>query len=959
LLLKGGRLVPVDELIEALWASAPPPSARASLQTYVMRLRQSLALVGPGQSRISTQPDGYLLTVGPGELDVDRFESSLADARQAARLGSWPQAAGLLRSGLALWRGEPLADVPSQFLALREKPRLTEMWLQAVEARVDADLHLGRHHEVVIELKQLAVEHPLRERLHALLMLALYRDGRQGEALAAYQSARRMLIDELGAEPGAELRELHQWILGADPALTVAVRAAGPGGRGDPDGPRQLPGAAAHFVGRADELAVLDAIADRSLATASTVVIAAIAGTAGAGKTALAVHWAHQVAEGYPDGQLYINLRGFDPAGTPLDAATAVRRFLDAVGVPPTSIPATVDAQIDLYRSRLAGKRMLILLDNARDAGQVRPLLPGAPGCLVLVTSRDQLASLVAIEGAQPLLLDLLKHDDSRALLTRRLGARRAAAEPETIEQLISLCARLPLALNIAAAQAALRPRHPLVALASELGDVRGRLDALASADSIADPRAVFSWSYRTLNPETARMFRLLGVHPGPDISVPAAASLTSLSRAQARYLLEELVGAHLLTEHRPGRYAFHDLLRAYASEQAHAAAPAPERPDALHRVMDHYLRSATTAAIVLRPGFAGSESSPRLDGVIPEDAASQRQAHEWFQAEQAVLVAVIATAADEELNEQAIGIATALSSFLELTKDWADWDRTEQTALRAARRSGDLRGEAAACAGLGKLLAIRGSFTEAHALMERARELLNRAGDRPRESTIELSIAITLGMEQRFAEAIGHARRSAELCPPGDRQRQVRILNALGWFHAGLDQLDDALALCRQALSLARVVEDTSSEAATLDSLGYIYQRLGRYDESDAELRRAAGLREALGERFDLAGTLNRLGDTRHAVGDDAALDMWKQAAEIFEDLHHPLARQVRGKINAARPDLVLWLRRGSECAELAVRPCLYGGRKLCQGSEHAGAADVITAGRGTDLGAGVTWPA
>ncbi|HEY3902913.1 MAG TPA: BTAD domain-containing putative transcriptional regulator [Streptosporangiaceae bacterium] len=955
LLLKGGRLVPVDELIEALWASAPPPSARASLQTYVMRLRQSLA--GTGQSRISTQPDGYLLALGPGELDVDRLELSVAAARQAARLGSWAQADGLLRSGLALWRGEPLADVPSQVLALREKPRLREMWLQAVEARVDADLHLGRHHEVVIELKQLAAEHPLRERLHALLMLALYRDGRQGEALAAYQSARRVLIDELGAEPGAELRELHQWILGADPALTVAGSAGGPGGPGGSGVPRQLPGAAAHFVGRADELAVLDAIADRSLATASTVVISAIAGTAGVGKTALAVHWAHTVAERFPDGQLYINLRGFDPAGPPLDAATAVRRFLEAVGVPPTSIPATVDAQIDLYRSRLADKRMLILLDNARDAGQVRPLLPGAPACLVLVTSRDQLASLVAIEGAHPLPIDLLKHDDSRALLTRRLGARRAAAEPETIEQLISLCARLPLALNIAAAHAVLRPRHPLVALASELGDAQGRLDALASADSIADPRAVFSWSYRTLSTETARMFRLLGVHPGPDISVPAAASLTSLHRDQARCLLEELVGAHLLTEHRPGRYAFHDLLRAYASEQAHAAAP--ERPDALRRVMDHYLRSATTAATVLRPGFAGSESSQRLDGVIPEDAASQRQAHEWFQAEQAVLVAVIATAADEELNEPAVGIATALSSFLELTKDWADWERTEQTALRSARRSGDLRGEAGACAGLGKLLAIRGSFPEAYARMERARELLNRAGDRPRESTIELSIAIILGMEQRFAEAIGHARRSAELCPTGDRQRQVRILNALGWFNAGLGQLDEALALCRQALSLARAVEDTSSEAATLDSLGYIYQRLGRYDESDAELRRAAGLREALGERFDLAGTLSRLGDTRHAVGDDSALDMWKQAAEIFEDLHHPLARQVREKINAARPDPVLWLRLGSERAELVVRPCLYGGRKLCQGSEHAGAAHVITAGRETDLGAGVTRPA
>ena len=444
LLLSGNRVVMADELAEALWGSVPPPSARASLQTYVMRLRQALG--DAGRSRITSQPGGYLISLRPGELDVERFESSLAAARQAARAGSHAAAAGRLRAALSLWRGQPLAGVPSDILAVREVPRLAEMRLQALEARIEADLHLGRHAEVIVELRQLAAAEPLRERLHALLMLALYRDGQQARALAAYQAVRRVLVAELGAEPGAELRRLQQQILTADPALAAPAHAADSslevlglggagceelssrlvvdlGGEGTPASvlagrqgssgrgggarrervvPQQLPAAVRHFAGRADELAALDGLLDGAGGGPGTVVISAIDGTAGVGKTTLAVRWAHSVAERFPDGQLYVNLRGFDPSGVPVAAAEAVRGFLDALQVPVRQIPASLDAQAGLYRSLLAGKRMLIVLDNARDAEHVRPLLPGSRACCVIVTSRCSLMSLVASQGRAP-----------------------------------------------------------------------------------------------------------------------------------------------------------------------------------------------------------------------------------------------------------------------------------------------------------------------------------------------------------------------------------------------------------------------------------------------------------------------------------------------------------------------------------------------------------------------------
>src|SRR5215813_1171399 len=540
LLLNANRVMTFEELTETLWETDPPPSARVTLQNYVKRLRRALG--DADRNRISTQQRGYMINIDAGEIDVDRFRGLLANAREAGKSGSWARAALDARAALSLWRGEPLTNVNSDLLTLLVTPQFTEMRLEALEVRIDADLHAGQHAAVISELRQLAAAYPLRERLHALLMLALYRDGRQAEALTAYQNARRVLVEELGIEPGPELRHMFQQILTALPAAA----AADPGSAAPDNGqqvPRQLPTSIWSFAGRAAELAVLSGLLDRvgdDVPRAPVIVV--ISGSAGVGKTALAVRWAHDVVERFPDGQLYANLRGFHVTGTPAAPASAILWFLDALGVPADQVPSTPEACEALYRSMLADKRVMVVLDNARDAAQVRPLLPGAgPGCLVMVTSRSKLTSLVAVEGAQPLALDVLSAADARDLLSRRLGAERTQAEPAAVSELIGQCARLPLALAITAAHAAFRPDLPLARLAMHLREASGRLDALDSGEVDTSVRTVFSWSYHSVSGPAARVFRLLGVHRGPDISAPAAASLVGLPMQEAYRLLDEL----------------------------------------------------------------------------------------------------------------------------------------------------------------------------------------------------------------------------------------------------------------------------------------------------------------------------------------------------------------------------------------------------------------------------------
>jgi DNA-binding SARP family transcriptional activator/Tfp pilus assembly protein PilF len=904
LLLRANHVVSVDELAEAMWGADRPPSALVSARNCVMRLRKTLGAAG---SRIATHPHGYLIRVGDGELDIARFEALLREARAAARDGRWPDAAGRAAAALALWRGEPLADAGSDVLAAGEAPRLAELRLQALETRIEADLHLGRHGEVIGELRQLAGAQPLRERLHALLMLALYRDSRQAEALAAYRQARRVLVEELGTEPGRELQQLHQQILAADPALartgpaTPAVIAAGPPG----PAPRQLPAAVAGFTGRVAELAALSRLLDHAGAGGpGTVVISAIGGTAGVGKTALAIHWAHQAAARFGDGQLYVNLRGYDPSGNPATPAEAIRGFLDALGVPPERIPASAAAQAGLYRSLLADKAMLIVADNARDEQQVRPLLPASPSSLVLVTSRSQLSGLAAANGARLIGLDVLSHAEAVQLLTTRLGRDRPAAEPGAADRIAGLCACLPLALAVAAARAAARPGLSLAALAGELADSAGRLDILDTGDPGSSVRAVFSWSYQQLTPDAAQMFRLLGLHPGPDITIPAAASLAAIGEADARRLLGELSRAHLIAEHVPGRYAFHDLLRAYAAEQAHHTDSQDDRREATGRVLDHYLHTAAGAARLLNPANDPVVLAAPRPGAAAGQPADYRQVLAWFEAERQILLAAVTVAAWSGFDSHAWQLPWAMAGFLQARGYWPEQTATQRTALAAATRLGDAVGQAIsgrllanACAGLGDHDQARGHYTSSLTLYQ---QLGNRLG----EAKIHHNLGVVAARHGRYADALGHAEQALRLYQAiGDKANEAVALNDVGWCHCLLGDYQQARAFCRQALTLSAETGNRWIEAAARDSLGHAEHHLGNLAEAAACYQRSLSLVREAGDRFNEANTLTHLGDTRHASGELAqARDAWQQALAILDDIQHPDAAQVRAKLAGTR---------------------------------------------------------
>ncbi len=918
LLVRAGQVVPASELAELIWDGAPPRSARVTLQNYVKRLRQALG--ESGQARIKTRDAGYLIEARPGELDLLRFATLCDMGRAAAAKDEWDRAALQLRAALALWRGQPFVDVSCQLLAASETPRLAEMRIAALEKRIAADLHLGRHAQVIPELQQLALAERLRERVHALLMRALYQTGRQAEALAAYQTARQALVGELDLEPGPELRELHRQILAADPGLSLAAArtaarpaAGGPGAGQSPGpvtgagadrepglaghGPRQLP-ASARLVGRRGELRSLNALLADSAAAESSVVISAISGTAGVGKTTLAVHWARQVAERFGDGLLYVNLRGFDPSGQPVPPEQALRGFLDAFEVPPEQVPADLDTRAALYRSVLAGRRVLVVLDNALDSDQVRPLLPGSPGCLVVVTSRTELTSLAAAEGAHLTNLDTLTEAESRELLEARLGQQRVAGEPAAVRELTELCGGLPLALAVAAARAAADPGLPLGGLARELAQARSRLDAL-SADDEASVRAVFSWSYRQLTALAARMFRLLGLHRGPDISVPAAASLAGTPLPQARGALQELIRAHLITEPVPGRYALHDLLRAYAAEAAADTESAAEQFAAAGRVLDHYLYTACAADRLLNPGRDPITPQPAATGVVPEQPTDYETAMSWFAAEHKVLLSALDLAAEHGLDTQAWQIPWAMVDFCELTGRWPDWLSSQRTALAAVQRLGDRAGEARCRRALGYVCARTGLGQEAHAQLSRALGLFRQVHDPVGEARTHQDMSVMFDGEG-LALALRHDEHALRLYrQAGHRTGQANALNAIGWLHAVLGDYRQALDSCGQALALYQELGRKRGMAATWDSLGYAHHHLGQYAEAVAYYEQSLAAFRDLADRYREAEILTHLGDTRHAAGDlPAARDTWKQALAILDDLHHADADDLRDKL-------------------------------------------------------------
>jgi tetratricopeptide (TPR) repeat protein len=668
--------------------------------------------------------------------------------------------------------------------------------------------------------------------------------------------------------------------------------------------PRQLPAAAVNFAGRTAELRALTRRLDDAAGRDDGVMITVIAGSAGVGKTALAVQWAHRVAARFPDGQLYVNLRGFDPSGTPVTPAEAIRGFLAALQVPAGQIPAGLAAQAALYRSLLAGKRMLVVLDNARGAGQVRPLLPGSPGCPVLVTSRSPLLALAAGEGAYTFTLDLLDDAEATELLARRLGAERVAAEQSAVTELTSLCARLPLALAIAAARAAARPAFPLAAIAAGLADARGRLDVLEAEDApdATSVRAVFSWSYRILSAPAARMFRLLGVHPGPDIAAAAAAALAGLPARAARQALAELTAAQLIAEQVPGRYAFHDLLRAYAEEQALAADDEAGRRAAVHRVLDHYLHTGYAAAVLLRPDRERIALDPPLPGTTPERFASYPQALGWLDAERKTLHAATALAAAHGLDAYAWRIPWTLATFSETTGYPEDWSATHEIALAAARRLGDPAGQAYTYRRVGLACLVLGTLDEAQAHLERALDLMRQLGNQRGEAAIHLDLGKVADRQERYRDALGHSRRCADLCQQmGHRVGQADALNAVAWCSVQLGEYDQAVTDCHQAIALQRELDDRRGEAASLDTLGYAYHHLGRYAEAADRYRDALAVLITLGDRLHQAEALTHLGDACHADGDqDCAATAWRQALVLLDELDQPSAREVRAKLTS-----------------------------------------------------------
>ena len=686
--------------------------------------------------------------------------------------------------------------------------------------------------------------------------------------------------------------------------IVARAPADGPGYAGEHERmvPRQLPGAVRHFAGRADELKVLDGLSGGA-GGAGTVVISAISGTAGVGKSALAVHWGHRAAERFPDGQLYVNLRGFEPTAAPVAPAAALHGFLAALSVPPAQIPVSLDERAGLYRSMLAGKRMLILLDNACDTAQVRPLLPGGAASFVIVTSRSQLAGLAVTEDAHLLALDVLTEAEAREMLSRRLGPERVLGESQAARELIGLCAGLPLALAIAAARVAAGHPRSLAALADELRHAADPLGEFDAGDAATSVRAVFSWSYRRVSDPAARMFRLLGMHPGPDLSVPAAASLAGVGAGRARGMLKELAFANLLAEHAPGRFIFHDLLRAYATELVSTLDSDAERGAALHRLLDYYLRTSWVAEHVVHPTRAQPSLPPSRPGVAhTADFASYGEALGWLQAEHQVLIAAIARAAEAGFDAHAWQMSCALRSFFDRQGHWQDWVASQQIGLSAARRAGDLAGQAHLHRDLGLAYTRLCSYAEAHAQLRQAADLYRRIGDQVCEANTHLDLARVFEFEGSPGEALGQCESALRLYrQAGQRSGEARALNAIGWYHSLLGNPSQTLTFCQKPLETFRELGDRHAEASTLDSLGHAHFSLGHHQDAISCYQQALCLLQDLDDRFFQAFMLARLGDAHGALGDRrAARDAFRQALIIFDELRHPDASDVRTKLRA-----------------------------------------------------------
>ncbi len=886
LAVQPGQVVPRDEIVDVLWQTEPPAGYPNLIQVYVARLRRLVEPQGERRSgfRVLVRAGvGYRLDLDRAQLDVAAFDALLARARQARAEGRTEMAEQCLGQALACWRGPVLGGIEPR---VAQHPQVVALGSRRVDAALGyAELAVGPGGRVAGVLRPIAAEEPLHEGLHARLMLTLAADGQQAAALAVFETIRDRLAEELGIEPGAQLRQAQAQVLRQD--LPGGARAGDPSEEFEETRewtrPAQLPADVAGFTGRTTDLAHLDTLLAGD--PPHTVVISAIDGMAGIGKTALAVHWAHHSAPHFPDGQLYINLRGW-ATGEPLRPIEALAGFLRALGVPADQVPTHLDEAAAMLRSLLAGRRVLMILDNARDAAQIRPLLPGTPGCLVLVTSRDRLSGLVARDGAHRISLDVLTTTEAHALLTHLLGAPRIQAEPPATTNLIRACAFLPLALRIAAAHLLDQPHQSITDYLTELaGDRLGALEL--PGDEQAAVRAAFDLSYARLDPATRRLFRLLALAPGPDIAAPAAAALTDTPLPDTRRLLDRLAGAHLLTPTAPARYGFHDLLRVYATERATTDDSPDERHTALHRLYRHYLTTAHTASDLLYPQMLRLPAPPAASGAAPLSFADHDAALAWLDAERATLVAVITHTARHGPYEIAWRLADVLRGYLSYGLHTVEWLTAARAAQAAAVADAHPQAQAAAEINLGTHHWFRGRYHEAIDHNVRALELARRADWTPGQAAILVNLGALHGMLGELAQATEHLTGGVALARRiGDVSGQALGMANLGflWYQRG--QLARAADHHDQALALYRKLGSLGGRADTLADLGHVHRMQGHLRHAEDLLRQCLTLHREAGERHDEPGNLGLLAEVHTDAGRlDEALELTRTALGIARE--------------------------------------------------------------------------
>jgi len=900
LLLRGGATVATEDLIGDVWEDKPPREPLAALQVMVLRLRRALgSVVG---ARLRTVPPGYLFDVRPGELDLHRFEELLGRGSAALTTRDWSTARDLLGESLACWRGDALADVRTGTAMDGDLSALAALRTRAQRQLVEARLHLGQHDELVNEIKNLVESHPFDEQLRTQLMRALHGCGRRAEALEVFHSARRTLVDELGIEPGAELRGLHQELLtdGAHLPGQEADSAAAPGparAAGDTARvrPAQLPPGVPDFMGRTQERATLeDQLAKVTGAWArGPVVLSAIDGTGGIGKTSLAVHVAHQAAGRFPEGQLYADLHG--SGGQPAEPGEVLARFLRGLGVAPEKVPTDLEERGALYRTTLADRRVLVLLDNVRDAAQVRPLLPGSGTCAVLLTSRSTLPGL---DGAFRLALDFLDPDEALDLFTHIVGHDIVAAEPDAVRTVLRICSGLPLAIRIAASRLGARPGVSLPELARRLADERLRLDELAIDDRAI--RATFAVSYHALPAEQARAFRLLGVSDSSSFTVPAAAALLALPLDVAEQLLDALVAIHLLQSPTPDRYQFHDLLRLFAAERAETDETLATRDAALYRQLRWYLHSSAAASRRLNPSRRHVTLDEPGPGWEQLNFAGFDEALAWCEAERTNLATAVAQATRTGRHELAWKLPITMWDLFNLRRWQEDSVRCFESALVGAEALDDREAEAWVLNSLATAYQETGRLSDAVDCLNRALEIRGRLGDRHGQGSCLINLGHVYVKMGRLPAAVDVLKQALDIFrESGVRAGEAVAQTNLGIAFQALNDNATALGHHQQALAIAVETADEFRTSRALANLADTLFGLGRLDQASDHAGRALETTRAVGNQVDEGIALDILGRVHAAQGRvSLAHRHWRDAYSVLDALGHPQAADILDRL-------------------------------------------------------------